>query len=412
MMRMNNNVKINIPIETFNPVYVDNKILNNKNRYLLLYGGAGSGKSYFIAQRFLYRMLTEKKHRFLFCRKVARTLRNSMFSLMIDLINAWNLAKLFTINKSDMLISCINGNSILFVGLDDVEKLKSIAGITGIWIEEASEVSPQDFFQLDLRLRGKTDHYKQIVLSFNPISETNWIKKEFFDKEVDNCKILKTTYLDNKFIDNDYKKMIDELKHKDEVYYSIYALGNWGVLGNVIYSNYQVKEISQDKSDYEIVYNGMDFGFNDPSTLCKVGIKDNELYIFDELYLRGLTNAEFIEEAKKKVAFDEFIVAESAMPSYIKEFKQAGFKKIRGAKKGPDSIKSGIDKIRSHKVFIHPSCVNFIREINSYAYRKDKDGNFYDEPDSNCEDHLLDALRYAMELKTNKKQIKAGLSLY
>lgn len=409
---MNSNIKINIPIHAFNPVYIENKILECKTRYLLLYGGAGSGKSYFIAQRFLYRLLTEKKHRFLFARKVARTLRNSMFSLMIDLITSWNLAKLFTVNKSDMLITCINGNQILFVGLDDVEKLKSIAGITGIWIEEASEVSPQDFFQLDLRLRGRTESYKQIVLSFNPIAETNWLKKEFFDREVPDATILKTTYLDNKFIDNDYKKMIDELKNKDEVYYSVYALGNWGVLGNVIYSNYQVKEISCNPNDYEVIYNGMDFGFNDPSTLCKVGIKDNELYIFDELYLRGLTNSEFIEEVKKKVTDKEFIVADSAMPSYIKEFKQAGFKKVRGAIKGADSIKNGIDKIRSHKVFIHPSCSNFIREINSYSYRKDKDGNFYDEPDSNCEDHLMDAFRYAMEMKISKKQVKAGLSLY
>lgn len=159
--------------DIYYPLYKDT------SRYLVLYGGAGSGKSVFAAQKILVRMLTEQPHRFLVARKVARTLRFSVFSLFQDMIAQWELTPLFKVNKSDMTITCINGNQILFAGLDDPEKLKSIAGITGIWIEEASELEQKDFQQLDLRLRGPTKYYKQIILTFNPISALHWLKKVF-----------------------------------------------------------------------------------------------------------------------------------------------------------------------------------------------------------------------------------------
>lgn len=217
-------------------------IVDNESRYLVLYGGAGSGKSVAAAQKIIIRMLEESPHKFLVVRKVANTIRNSVFSLIRGTIADWGLSKLFKINKSDMDITCINGNQIIFAGLDDVEKLKSIHGITGMWIEEASELIQEDFQQLDLRLRGFTPNYKQIIVSFNPISITHWLKTVFFDQKKSNARVIHTTYRDNKFIDDEYKSTLEALKEQDPYYYSVYALGEWGVTGKTVFNAQIVQE--------------------------------------------------------------------------------------------------------------------------------------------------------------------------
>lgn len=217
-------------------------LLDNRNRYLVLYGGAGSGKSVVAAQKMIIRMLEEKGHKFLVVRKVANTLRNSVFSLLRGTIADWGLSQLFKINKSDMDITCANGNQIIFAGLDDVEKLKSIHGVTGMWLEEASEILQEDFQQLDLRLRGETRNYKQIMISFNPISITHWLKAVFFDQNKANSKVVHTTYKDNMFIDDEYKLQLESLKIQDPYYYTVYALGEWGVLGKTVFNAQIVTE--------------------------------------------------------------------------------------------------------------------------------------------------------------------------
>jgi phage terminase large subunit len=217
-------------------------ILDDTSRYLVLYGGAGSGKSVAAAQKIIIRMLEEKGHKFLVVRKVANTLRNSVFSLLRGTVADWGLSELFKINKSDMDITCRNGNQIIFAGLDDVEKLKSIHGITGMWLEEASEMLQEDFQQLDLRLRGQTRNYKQIIISFNPISITHWLKIVFFDSKKPNSTVVHTTYRDNMFIDDEYKATLESLKEQDPYYYTVYALGEWGVLGQTVFNAQIVTE--------------------------------------------------------------------------------------------------------------------------------------------------------------------------
>lgn len=378
----------------------------NDSRYLIMYGGAGSGKSVFAAQSHLVRILNEPNHRILVVRKVARTLRHSVFALFRDLIAEWGLTKLFKVNKSDMEITCVNGNQILFAGLDDVEKLKSITGITSIWIEEASEIAESDFNQLDLRLRGKSKNYKQITLTFNPISALSWLKSHFFDVSRPNVTKLKTTYKDNRFIDKEYKEMIEELKNKDHVLYQIYALGEWGLLGNLIYTNWTVEEISTDDEWYGSTYQGLDFGFNNPSAYIKVGMHDDELYVYDEFYRKGLTNTELIKELTGQADKWQLITADSAEPDRIKEFKNAGFK-IVGAKKEKGSVETGIDYIKHRKLHIHPRCVNMIKELQSYKYKEDKDGRVYDQP-VDMYNHLLDGLRYALDQLRQHPQTYTG----
>lgn len=227
----------------FYPLYRD------QNRYLVLMGGGGSGKSVFTAQKIVVRMLTEKKHRILVLRKVAKTLRESVFTEIKNVINRWGLQQLFKIPKgtsSELHITCVNGNEILFAGLDDVEKLKSISGITSIWIEEASETTPEDFRQLDIRLRGRTQCYKQMMITFNPIDINHWLKKEFFDTQRDNCTTVHSTYKDNRFLDAEAIKVLEAFKITDPYHYSVYALGEWGVLGKTIFP----KQIVTDRIAY------------------------------------------------------------------------------------------------------------------------------------------------------------------
>lgn len=381
--------------------------LGNRSRYEIFYGGAGSGKSVFIAQRLLMRTLGEPGHKTLVVRKVAKTNRHSTFALIVGIISSWKVTALFKINKSDMEILCEgNGNQIIFTGLDDVEKLKSIAGITDIWVEEASEITQEDFQQLDLRLRGKTPWPLQITMTFNPISALSWLKSFFFDMPKENCIVHKSTYKDNRFLDDEYKKVIEDLKNQDHTYYQIYGLGEWGVLGNLVFHNYVFEDIPYKEQDFDAVYQGLDFGFNHPSALVRVGFKDEELYVFDELYEKGLTNAELIQEVGRMIDKRKQITADSAEPARIKEFRQAGYNVVPSVK-GTGSVKDGIDWLKRHKIHISKKCPNLLAEMQQYSYKKDKNDNVLDEP-IEFKDDAIAALRYAIEPIRHQKSIFIG----
>lgn len=203
--------------------------IQSQERYCVLIGGAGSSKSYTTAQKILFRVCSEKKHRFLCVRKVADTLRKSVFQLFSDMIIDYGLFEHFNINKTEMkFVHIPSGNEILLSGMDDSEKIKSIAGITGVWCEEATELDELDFNQLELRVRGGTINYKQFVLTFNPIDEGHWLKKRFFDTVDDQVYIFKSTYKDNLFLDEDYIRHLTERVRIDENLHRIYVLGEWG----------------------------------------------------------------------------------------------------------------------------------------------------------------------------------------
>lgn len=241
---MNNELKIEISSRVFNKAFLP--YINNDSRYLVFYGGAGSGKSYFVCERYIYKMLKSKRFNLLVVRKTGKSNRDSTFALFKQVISKWNLSKYFKVNESDLRIkSLLNGNEIVFAGLDDVEKLKSITfskgELTDVWIEEASEVLEADFNQLDVRLRGKGTK-KQIVISFNPIDVNHWLKKRFFDRKDDNITILHSTYKDNDFLDDDYKKLLESYKETDEYYYNVYCLGQWGVLGKTVFDARKINE--------------------------------------------------------------------------------------------------------------------------------------------------------------------------
>lgn len=215
--------------DTFLPLFWD------EHRYLVLKGGGGSGKSIFAGRKVLERVTSEPGHRYLVCRKVARTLRESCFKQLLGQLGRYYPDCGYKVNKSDMSIAFPNGNEILLAGLDDVEKLKSIYNITGIWIEEPSELLESDFNQLDIRLRGKTRWYKQIILTFNPININHWLKKRFFDRRDPRAAVHESTYLDNRFLDEEYIRTLEGFRETDEYHYQVYALGMWGVTGKTVF---------------------------------------------------------------------------------------------------------------------------------------------------------------------------------
>ena len=223
--------------ESFLPLFFD------QHRYLVLKGGGGSGKSIFAGRKILERVTTEPGHRWLVVRKVAKTLRESCFEQLKEQAEQYYADKVAFIPRgkgSDMYIRFTNGSEILFAGLDDPEKLKSIFDITGIWIEEASELDMKDFNQLDIRLRTAFAYYLQIIITFNPIAITHWLKGRFFDKRDADATVHESTYHDNRFLTPEAVAVLEGFKETDEYYYMVYCLGQWGVTGKTVFDGRKV----------------------------------------------------------------------------------------------------------------------------------------------------------------------------
>lgn len=352
-----------------------------------------SGKSVFIAQRYLYRCLSEPYFRLVYCRKVANTIRNSQFQLFKDLINRAELNPYFQIKEGNMEIVCENGNNMIAFGLDNREKIKSLQEPTDIWAEEATEFQREDIIQLNLRLRTKKASFNQVVLSFNPISSEHWIYDSFIVKKEFNAEILKTTYLDNRFLPPDYKKVLDELKEQDENYYKVYCLGEWGgSIKGAIYTHYSLCDHMPQFA--ECIY-GLDFGYNHPTVLVKVGIAERNIYAQQIIYKSGLTTPDLIREMNVFNLGKVPIYCDNARPETIEELFRAGFN-VKAADKGPDSVSKGIDTVKSCGLSIVDDSTDLIKEIRNYKWAEDKNGKLLEGVPVKFMDDGMDALRYAV----------------
>ena len=397
--------------------------LNDDTRTQIFYGGSSSGKSFFLAQRTIIDVINGRNY--LVVRNVARTVRHSVYNQIVKTILDFGLKDHFTISKSDMVITCTDNNKqILFAGLDDVEKLKSITPINGvltdIWIEEATETSYDAYKQLTKRLRGITDgnKAKRIIFSFNPIVKEHWIYKEFFgmwedDKRLykdDKLLILKTTYENNNFLTQDDIEALES--EKDSYFYNVYTLGNWGVLGKVIFKNWHVEDLSEQVKTFDRIYCGLDFGFSeDPTAFIKLHYDRarKKIYIFKEEYRGGLHNDEIAEMLKADMTPNEYVTCDSAEPRSISELNRHGVRAL-GAKKGADSIIHGIQWLQQHEIIVDVNCQNMKNELQVYHWKEDKYGNALRTP-ADRDNHLIDALRYACESLILESQATAGMRL-
>lgn len=365
-----------------------------------------SGKSVDAHMRMIYRVVSEPGHNYAVVRNVAASNSISTIPLTRKAIADWNFWSLFTENKTEKLFTCNhNGNQIKFLGLDDIEKIKSITFETGvltdILIEEATEISEKDFNQLNLRLRGMAKVPFQITLLLNPISDSHWIKRRFFDnpgEKKDKITISHSTYLDNRFLDKEYKDELEALKYEDKMYYDIYALGKWGAIGNLVFRNIVYQECPYKPEEFDQIIAGKDFGFNHYDATELIGIKDGNKYSFSELYVRHMTNNEIIAENEKKGVLQkrQRCIADSAEPKSIKEWTQAGYNMV-GAKKGADSVKEQISWLNRGTWYVDPiKCPGLVSEISTYKWKEDKDGNPLDEP-VKFKDDAIAAARYSIE---------------
>jgi phage terminase large subunit len=395
-------------------------ISHSKKRYRIYKGGAGSGKSMDIAIGYIKKLSDPlyKGSNLLCVRKVNASNRDSTYAELKkaartifgeDMERIWDIpegrsSSMFMENK-------LTGAQIIFRGCnnsDDIEKIKSVTfahgTLTDIWIEEATEITENDFEILDDRLRGKLRDglFYQISLSFNPIS--SWIKKRFFDYPDFNADISETTYLNNRFIDEAYALRMEERRKRDPEGFRIYGEGLWGQFGGVIFTNWEVAEF--DTQAFNVRTYGQDFGFNHTNALLDLGFKDGNVYICRELCRTELDSSEIIREALSSGWRREIEMwCDSAEPDRIKMWRTAGFN-AKAVAKDRNSIKGQIDwlkgivskdKVEARRIYIHPDCTQTIKEIQQYRWKRDERlGVYLDEPVDFFDDCMA-ALRYGVE---------------
>ena len=401
---------MNINVQA-NPCFKE--VDRSNKRYIVMCGSAGSGKSVDTAQNYILRLMHDKGRNLVCIRKSDITNRDSTFAELTGAIYRMfgdKAERYWQINMSPLKLTCkANGNQIIFRGMNDGkqrEKLKSITfqrgKLTDVWCEEATELTQADVEIIDDRLRGELPpgQFYQIRMTFNPVNKNHWIKKVFFDIPDDNVLTHHSTYLMNRFIDDAYKARMERRKLVDPEGYQIYGLGEWGEIGGLILHNWETKEVSQNLNDYDDIAIGQDFGFNHANAILLLGIKDDNIYIIDEIYLFGKDTSEIIQEATKHaIPKNRQMWCDSAEPDRIKMWQKGGFNRARGVDKGGSSgsVKAQIDWLKQRTIYVHPHCVNTIKEMQQWKWKKDeRTGEYLDEPVP-FQDDAMAALRYGVE---------------
>lgn len=398
---------MNIKVQA-NPCFKE--VDRSDKRYIVMKGSAGSGKSVDTAQNYILRLMQDKGRNLVCIRKSDITNRDSTFAELTGAIYRMfgdQAERYWQINMSPLKLTCkANGNQIIFRGMNDDkqrEKLKSITfqrgKLTDVWCEEATELTQADVEIIDDRLRGELPpgQFYQIRMTFNPVNKNHWIKKVFFDIPDPNVLTHHSTYQMNRFIDEAYRARMERRRLVDPEGYRIYGLGEWGEIGGLILHNWEIKEVSLNLNDYDDVAIGQDFGFNHANAILLLGIKDDDVSILSEIYVFEKDTAEIIQLASD-IPRNKQMWCDSAEPDRIKMWQKAGFR-ARGVDKGGStgSVKAQIDWLKQRKIYIHPHCVNTIKELQQWKWKKDdKSGEYLDEPVP-FQDDAMAALRYGVE---------------
>lgn len=391
-------MQLNIHARTFSAKFLP--LLNDySHRWEIYKGSAGSGKSHFITQKIIVKALREKR-RVMICRRYGTTMRNSVFKLFKDVIESFKITHLTRIKESDMSITLPNGSEIIFVGLDNEEKLLSIAGITDVFIEEVYEVPKEIVDQLNLRMRGKAPN-QQIYMAFNPISAKHWLY-DFCEGSTrpESSIYSQSTFRDNPFLPDEYVKALEDMYRTNPNKARVFCDGNWGadveglVYKNHVLSDFDINELI--KQDLEVRV-GIDWGFVDPTTVV-VSLFDKpkkEIYIIGEFYKRGATLEEIKDGIIQLGISKQKMYCDGAEPDKVDYLRRNGFNAV-SAKKGAGSVKAGISFLQDMKIICHESCVNVAAELENYVYLKDKKtGQYIEDSYDHDFSHTMDALRYS-----------------
>lgn len=371
-------------------------LLDYSHRWEVYMGSAGSAKSYFITQKLIVRALKEQV-RILVCRRYGTTIRNTCFSLFKDILAKWRLTEFVQIRESDFHIQFPNGSEIIFTGLDVETKLLSLNDIGVIFIEEAYEVPRDIVEQLNLRLRGTTPN-KQIILAFNPISKRHWLYNFCEEDPPKSFIYLHSTYKDNPFLDKENYAALEEMKTRNPAKYRVYGRGEWGVdVEGLVIKNWQKKEFDP----YELAKTyehrtGMDLGYIDKTAIIDTlyDRDNNTIYVFNEFYKSGQQLSDMVRAIEDMGLKKSKIKVDAAEPRTIQYLRSKGIN-AEGAKKGGDSVKSGIMFLQDAFIVVHPKCENFIAELENFSYIKSKQTGEWTEETTHEWSHAIDACRYA-----------------
>lgn len=400
---------------------------NFKGRYRVCKGSRASKKSKTTALWFISNMMKYTEANLLVVRKTGRTLQDSCFKELLWAIHRLSVDRYWKKTSSPLELTYLpTGQKIYFRGLDDPLKVTSITVDVGYlcwgWIEEAYEITSEDSFNmLDESIRGELPEglFKQWTIIFNPWNERHWLKHRFFDDIVGkdsegnpiyktreekissdgNILAMTTNYMCNEWLDEQDIKLFEDMKERNPRRYKVAGLGNWGIVDGLIYENWKEKTfILEDVKGLKKCF-GLDFGYtNDPTAffVSFLDLKNKKLYVWDEIYEKGLSNKMIFDKISAMGYAKEKITGDSAEPKSLDELMSLGIRRIRGAKKGRDSINNGIQWIQDLEIIIHPRCVNFITEISNYMWAKDKFDKKLNQPIDDF-NHLMDAMRYALE---------------
>lgn len=382
-----------------------------KGRYRVVKGSRASKKSITTALNYITRLMEYPDSNLLVIRKTGRTIHDSCFNQLLWAIHRLGVDAYWTQKETPLEITYRpTGQKIVFRGLDDPLKVTSITvehgNLCWMWIEEAYEILDEsDFDMLDESIRGEVSDglFKQITLTFNPWNEKHWLKRRFFDQPDPEVLALTTDYRCNEWLDDSDRALFERMKEQNPRRYQVAGLGNWGVAEGLIYENWEEKAFDLDAvralPSVHAIF-GLDFGYtNDPSALfCGlIDPRSKTLWVFDELYEKGLSNERIYQRITDMGYAKEKIRADSSEPKSIDRLRELGLPHIRGARKGKDSINNGIDFFQDYHIIIHPRCVNFLTEIGNYCWDRDpKSGHFLQRPIDDF-NHLMDAMRYAGE---------------
>jgi len=389
--------------------------LHDTHRMLVLVGGAGSGKSWFTAQKFVLRCMNDSGivHRVGVFRKVARTLRRSCFEQIRAVIASFGVSDLWDANLTDLSLTFKpNRSRFIFSGLDDPEKLKSIFGITSAWVEEATETTWGDLQEINRRIRGRFRAYKQIVLTLNPISAQHWIKRRICDAPDDDTAVIHSTFLDNPYLDEAYTRELRKMQTVDPDLWQVYGLGEWGMMQGIIYPHFILDEAEYSGEPDEVIY-GLDFGFTNPTALLEIKLSgEDDAHVKEILYESGMTNQDLIAAMDNAgVSRIAPIYADSEDPARIEEIAAAGYN-IFAADKGPGSVKAGIVLVRGMRIHTNPWNVGFNAEAQEYHWSRDRKGEIVDGVPVKTNDHAMDALRYALFTHCRERRERNMLAVY
>lgn len=374
----------------YNEKYIP--LVSNYKRYIFLMGGWWSGKSKFQAQREVIESY-ENGNRLLWVRKVKDTIKDSMFAELCWVIDDWEINDDFTITVSPMrIINNLTGSDMIFRGLDDVNKIKSVSWVTRIWLEEATEADKKDFDQLDIRLRWDWKNL-QITCTYNPTSDQHWLITDFWNNgNTDNVECIHSTFRDNRFVwQETYEQVFNRLKEQDPNLYNIYALGIPGkAVEWVIYSYENIPEVPENA---RLLWYGLDFWYNHPACLAWLYEWNDGIIIDEEFHKNGMINGDIVKYMQDNwISSSDDIIADNSRPEAIEEIYRGWFN-CKPCKKWPDSVINGITAMKGMKLYITSQSSGIKKDFDNYVWAKDKNWNAIDVPVKLFDD-WPDAVRY------------------